>query len=283
MNQITFVENGVAVDKTTEASAVFEEQELMRAWTLKFMLDNKNEKIKHIKPDAVFVIDGQQFEIEDFDQESGNENTTKVVANHVSYDLNSYIVPPMYTNLGTPAELLNKLLTDAEASEKFTTGNTPDIGELAFNLGNEQEVSLRSALLGLQSIGLEVEFDVKMLREDFNSDAPLIKVYNYILPTNCRYEDKGDIKFTLTTISNLLMSLKPDELNLQILKLKKDIDILSSNARLISSEDEVKSLSAYFKKDLFHSEIKELSARLKLQSFAISMAKDFEKLLVSSS
>ena len=131
--------------------------------------------------------------------------------------------------------------------------------------------------------GLEVEFDVKMLREDFNSDAPLIKVYNYILPTNCRYEDKGDIKFTLTTISNLLMSLKPDELNLQILKLKKDIDILSSNARLISSEDEVKSLSAYFKKDLFHSEIKELSARLKLQSFAISMAKDFEKLLVSSS
>jgi len=163
--KLYFYKDGQKVGVSSRAFDVIESKELMRGWTLQFTLDNKNPMRKYVAPSAMFEIDGQLFDISSFHQNSGVSNTTEVTAEHVSYRLNKYIIPPMYSFLGTPAQILADMLDKAvdgngkKASSEFSVGNCANIGTKAFALGNEQEVSLRSATLGLQAIGVEVSYD----------------------------------------------------------------------------------------------------------------------------
>jgi len=163
--KLYFYKDGQKVGVSSRAFNVIESKELMRGWTLQFTLDNKNPMRKYVAPSAMFEIDGQLFDISSFHQNSGVSNTTEVTAEHVSYRLNKYIIPPMYSFLGTPAQILADMLDKAvdgngkKASSEFSVGNCANIGTKAFALGNEQEVSLRSATLGLQAIGVEVSYD----------------------------------------------------------------------------------------------------------------------------
>jgi len=163
--KLYFYKDGQKVGVSSRAFDVIESKELMRGWTLQFTLDNKNPMRKYVAPGAMFEIDGQLFDISSFHQNSGVSNTTEVTAEHVSYRLNKYIIPPMYSFLGTPAQILADMLDKAvdgngkKASSEFSVGNCANIGTKAFALGNEQEVSLRSATLGLQAIGVEVSYD----------------------------------------------------------------------------------------------------------------------------
>lgn len=171
--KLYFYKNGQKVGVSSRAFDVIEQKELMRAWILNFKLDNKNPMRKFVAPGAMFEIDGQLFDIYSFHQNTGASNATDVTAEHVSYRLNNYILPPMYSFMGTPAQILADMLDKAvdskgnKASSEFSVGTCADLGSKAFSLGNEQEVTIRSATLGLQAIGVEVSYN------NFKIDLPV--------------------------------------------------------------------------------------------------------------
>lgn len=160
-----FYEDGIKVGVTSRAFDVIEDKELMRGWNLTFKVANKNPMRKYIKPGAVFEIDGQLFDIYSFHQNSGASNITDVTANHVSYRLNEYALPPGYSFVGTSAQILADILTVAKNADNesantiFEVGTCANVGIKSFNLNNEDEVSARSATLALQAIGVEVNYD----------------------------------------------------------------------------------------------------------------------------
>jgi len=171
--KLYFYKNGQKVGVSSRAFDVLEQKELMRAWLLNFKLDNMNPMRKYVAPGAMFEIDGQLFDIMSFHQNTGMSNATDVTAEHVSYRLNNYIIPPMYSFMGTPAQILADMLDKAvdskgnKASAEFSVGTVATLPTKAFSLGNEQEVTIRSATLGLQAIGVEVSYN------NFKIDLPV--------------------------------------------------------------------------------------------------------------
>ncbi len=171
--KLYFYKGGQKVGVSSRAFDVIEQKELMRAWILNFKLDNKNPMRKFVAPGAMFEIDGQLFDIYSFHQNTGMSNATDVTAEHVSYRLNNYIIPPMYSFMGTPAQILTDMLDKAvdsngnKASAEFSVGTVATLPTKAFSLGNEQEVTIRSATLGLQAIGVEVSYN------NFKIDLPV--------------------------------------------------------------------------------------------------------------
>lgn len=165
MAKILFYQNGIKVAQTSQAVDCIITNELMRSYNLKFAVVNNNPARQFITPGAVFEVRGQLFDIASFYSESGTNNYTDVVARHVSYQLNDYIIPPEYSCFGTAAEVAQNILDTAKtpdgtaASSKFSLGTVRSTTPSLFTLGNEQEVSARSAFIAMQSMGVEVDYD----------------------------------------------------------------------------------------------------------------------------
>ena len=172
MATINFWRDGVKAGTTSKAFDAVIHKELMREHTLAFAVTNNNAVRQFIAPGTIYECEGEKYDIADFVQSSGAENITDTQAYHVSYRLNNYILPPGYSYMGTIQQIAQNILNTAKngngtpASSEFTVGACASLGTIAFSLGNEQEVSPRSAFLALQNIGVEVSYS------NFTIDLP---------------------------------------------------------------------------------------------------------------
>ena len=157
--------NSLLIAKTSQAFAETIKKELMKEYTFSFSVVNNSSARKYLLPNNIVEVDGQKFDIVTIKQSSGTTNKTDILANHVGYRLNNYILPIGYSFVGTSAEILADLLDTAidtggnKASTEFTVGTCADVGVRSFALGNEQEATARAAVLALTQIGVEVEFN----------------------------------------------------------------------------------------------------------------------------
>ncbi len=162
---IEIYNNGLREAKTTKALNVEIKKELMREFTLDFDLFNTDDARKYINNQSVLECGGQKFDISDYRQNSGTGNLTSVSGQHISYRLNNYILPIGYQFFGTVAQIAQNILNMAEnatsqkANTEFTIGTCHSVGSVLFSLENEQEVTARFAIIAMQSIGVEVDYD----------------------------------------------------------------------------------------------------------------------------
>lgn len=161
MPVIYIYNNGQRVGKTSKAFNIVETKELLSGWTLNFSVVNTDSVRKYIiDPNAVYEIDGQQFDIVTYDQESGNNNITSATSVHVSDRLNNYNVPTGYSFVGRIQDIIRDILNVSGASSEFNCENTASPEELfSFHLNNTQDTTAREAILGLTALGVEPSFD----------------------------------------------------------------------------------------------------------------------------
>lgn len=185
MAKVIAYQNGLKVAQTSQAYNCVITNELMRSYTLKFLVANNNPFRKYIVPGTVFEVNGQLFDIAGFQSMSGPNNWTEVSAFHVSYQLNDYIVPAGYSYYGTPAQVAWNILNTAvnsdgvPASFKFSLGTVKSAPPSLFTLGNEQEVSVRSALLAMQAMGVEVDYSNYTINLPARIGADTGKVFEF--------------------------------------------------------------------------------------------------------
>lgn len=185
MAKVIAYQNGLKVAQTSQAYNCVITNELMRSYTLKFLVANNNPFRKYIVPGTVFEVNGQLFDIAGFQSMSGSNNWTEVSAFHVSYQLNDYIVPAGYSYYGTPAQVAQNILNTARnlddnpASFKFSLGTVKSAPPSLFTLGNEQEVSVRSALLAMQAMGVEVDYSNYTINLPARIGADTGKVFEF--------------------------------------------------------------------------------------------------------
>lgn len=171
---IDIFNNGQRVAKTSHAFDVIVTKELMRGYTLDASFANNNAARKYIIPGAVLKLDGQMYDLIDFTQNSGTQNITRTSSYHISYRSNYYQLPMGYAFVGTAAQILQDMLNAAtplykadgstearadHASGEFTVGTCANIGTKSIALNNDQPVTLRSALMSIKQIGIEVDYD----------------------------------------------------------------------------------------------------------------------------
>ena len=111
MSDIITYNGGLRVNRTKKAFDIMELKELMRAWELSFTLLNNDPARACITTSSIYEVDGQKFDINSFDQNSGSNNKTVVKCYHVSYRLNNYKIAIGYSFVGTVAELVADLLS----------------------------------------------------------------------------------------------------------------------------------------------------------------------------
>lgn len=171
---IDIINNGQRVATTSHAFDVVVTKELMRGYTLDASFANNNAVRKYIIPGAVLKLDGQMYDLIDFTQNSGTQNITRTSSYHISYRSNYYQIPMGYSFVGTVVQILQDMLNVAtplyksdgstearadHASGEFTVGTCADIGTKSFALNNDQPVTLRSALMSIKQIGIEIDYD----------------------------------------------------------------------------------------------------------------------------
>jgi hypothetical protein len=202
---IEIYNDGVRVARSTKAFNVIVTKELMRAYTLDAEFTNQDNSRQYITTSSTFKVDGQLFDIVGFQQNSGRGNTTKISADHVGYRLNNYKIPPLFSTMGTIAEIAQAILDESGASSEFTVGTCADLGSKAFSLGNEQETTCRSALFAMSALGVEMDFDNFTLNfpERVGSDTGKVFEFGKDLVDLNRVWDKGNGTTYDITIANL--------------------------------------------------------------------------------
>lgn len=154
-----------ALGSTSEAFNIAKTEELMREYTLSFSVINTDSIFDYINEDAVFEYAGQRFDISGIDGDSGANNITQVTAEHVSYRLSDYTLVNGYSFVGTARELAEDILKEAKtvdgapASKAFTLGTVTDTETLNFSLSGQTDVTAREALIAMEELGVEIEFD----------------------------------------------------------------------------------------------------------------------------
>jgi hypothetical protein len=184
-NLITPVEIPVysRVATTTKAFKAINHKELMREWTLDFFVTNLDSARQYIAPSTQNILlangrlwlvpqtqfqiaNGQLFDITQFNQNSGADNTTEACGNHVSYRLNNYSLPAGYSFVGTVAALIQDMLNQSGASVAFSVGTCASVSG-SYSPGNTQPLNLRAALFQLVALGVEIDFN------NFTINAPV--------------------------------------------------------------------------------------------------------------
>ncbi|MFT3952793.1 MAG: hypothetical protein QM689_12800 [Oscillospiraceae bacterium] len=134
-------------------------EELMRGHTLDFVISNDNPTRPEITHDCGFEQDGQYYDVFGVTMTSGTENKTAVHAEHVSYRLNDYTVPPGYSFVGTPTAIAQDILDISGASDEFTVSSESAGVSKSFKMNNQNDVTARAAILALNALDVEIEFD----------------------------------------------------------------------------------------------------------------------------
>lgn len=154
-----------ALGSTSQAFNIIKTEELMREYTLSFSVLNTDSIFDYINESAVFEYSGQKFDVSGIDGDSGANNITQVTAEHVSYRLSDYTVVNGYSFVGTAAEIAADILNEAKtvdgaaASSVFTLGTVADTETLNFSLSGKTDVTAREALVAMEELGVEIEFD----------------------------------------------------------------------------------------------------------------------------
>jgi len=173
---ITVFQSGLRVAATRQCIDANIEKELMRGFLLNVTVENSNSIRPYIAPGNVIGVIGSNFDhimlskeilfdISGFTNAAGMNNVTDVQGKHVSYRLNNYILPPMYSLTHTKSTILRHILQSAKdvnekaANEEFFIGEVYDDKIVTFDLKNEEEVSARSAIFSMKELGNEVEYD----------------------------------------------------------------------------------------------------------------------------
>lgn len=144
---------------TDAAVDIYITRELMRGYTLDFSLGVTNPFIKKLGESTVLECEGQKFDLTHIEIETGSSNSVGVQSEHVSYRLNNYSVPEGYAFVGTVAEIANDILSVSGANAEFSIGECVNKEICSLELGNENEATARSAIIALNALGVEIDFD----------------------------------------------------------------------------------------------------------------------------
>ncbi len=154
-----------ALGSTSRAFNIAKTEELMREYTLSFSVLNTDSIFDYINENAIFEYGGQKFDVAGIDGDSGANNITQVTAEHISYRLSDYTVVNGYSFVGTAAQIAADILNEAKtvdgvpASSAFTLGTAATTGTLNFSLSGKTDVTAREALIAMEELGVEIEFD----------------------------------------------------------------------------------------------------------------------------
>lgn len=154
-----------ALGSTSRAFNIAKTEELMREYTLSFSVLNTDSIFDYINENAIFEYGGQKFDVAGIDGDSGANNITQVTAEHISYRLSDYTVVNGYSFVGTAAQIAADILNEAKtvdgvpASSAFTLGTVVTTGTLNFSLSGKNDVTAREALIAMEELGVEIEFD----------------------------------------------------------------------------------------------------------------------------
>lgn len=154
-----------ALGSTSQAFNIAKTEELMREYTLSFSVLNTDSIFDYINENAVFEYGGQKFDVAGIDGDSGANNITQVTAEHVSYRLSDYTLVNGYSFVGTAAQIAADILNEAKtvdgvpASSAFTLGTVATTETLNFSLSGKTDVTAREALIAMEELGVEIEFD----------------------------------------------------------------------------------------------------------------------------
>lgn len=154
-----------ALGSTSEAFNIAKNEELMREYTLSFSILNTDSIFDYINENAVFEYSGQKFDVSGVDGDSGANNITQVTAEHISYRLSDYTLINGYSFVGTAAQIAADILNEAKtadgvpASSTFTLGTVAETEMLNFSLSGQTDVTAREALIAMEELGVEIEFD----------------------------------------------------------------------------------------------------------------------------
>ncbi len=149
---------------TSKAFNIANKEELMREYTLQFSIVNVDSIYPHINENAVFMSEGQYFDICGITGDSGTTNITQVLTEHISYRLSEYTLPNGYAFVGTVAEIAADILQEAKTVEGvsadtvFTIGTVFETGTVSYALDGSN-ITARAALIGLSEFGVEISFD----------------------------------------------------------------------------------------------------------------------------
>ncbi len=154
-----------ALGSTSRAFNIAKTEELMREYTLSFSVLNTDSIFDYINENAIFEYGGQKFDVAGIDGDSGANNITQVTAEHISYRLSDYALVNGYSFVGTAAEIATDILNEAKtvegapASAAFTLGTVASTETLNFSLSGKTDVTAREALIAMEELGVEIEFD----------------------------------------------------------------------------------------------------------------------------
>lgn len=154
-----------ALGSTSRAFNIAKTEELMREYTLSFSVLNTDSIFDYINENAIFEYGGQKFDVAGIDGDSGANNITQITAEHISYRLSDYTVVNGYSFVGTAAQIAADILNEAKtvdgvpASSAFTLGTVATTGTLNFSLSGKTDVTAREALIAMEELGVEIEFD----------------------------------------------------------------------------------------------------------------------------
>lgn len=154
-----------ALGSTSRAFNIAKTEELMREYTLSFSVLNTDSIFDYINENAIFEYGGQKFDVAGIDGDSGANNITQVTAEHISYRLSDYTVVNGYSFVGTAAQIAADILNEAKtvdgvpASSAFTLGTVATTETLNFSLSGKTDVTAREALIAMEELGVEIEFD----------------------------------------------------------------------------------------------------------------------------
>lgn len=166
MSKITVYEGARRRGSTSNAFNDIVTEELMREYTLSFSVLNTDSIVSVISETCILERGGQKFDITGIDQSQINGNITQVSAEHISYRLGNYSLAAGYAFVGTLREIAEDILSLGEniesgkkASSEFSIGNCPESETHSFRLKNTSDATVRDALITLQTLGVEIEFD----------------------------------------------------------------------------------------------------------------------------
>lgn len=120
---------------TKKISGAMVTEELEREWTANIELPLRHPCAGFVTEENSVRIDGQMYDIVAITEYTGEQNSISFECEHRSYRLNDVTVEA-FTNLGTAADTLGKLLEDTS----FTVGAVPSTDvEAFFNCGSRYD------------------------------------------------------------------------------------------------------------------------------------------------
>lgn len=183
MSSILIYNNGQKVAMTSKASNIFVKDELMRERTLNFTLTNLDNARKYaIDSSATYEVDGQKYDLETYNQNSGADNVTQFTAVHILTHTSRYRIPAKYNygNVsGTLQDVIADMLSTSGGDAEFTVGECTNIPVTTLSLNNDQEISLLTALYKLCPLGCEIDFDNFTIKAPIRIGSNTGKVFKF--------------------------------------------------------------------------------------------------------